>query len=162
MPVKHVDFWEEARSEGVDAVVCTTNNFVRRDGNLVMGRGIAEQFKAKFKYLDWNWGQIVQQTKDKGNDDYHVLIDGPRRYLHNSIYLVGLQTKRFWGDPSPIELVVESCKKLKKICDLMNWDKIVMTKPGCGNGGLKWGEVSRKIKLDERFIVCENLGVLQT
>lgn len=148
-------FWEAASQNDVNAIVCTTNNVVRKNGSLVMGRGSAKDFKEKFKYLDWNWGQIVADHADNGIEDYHLLITGPRRLDHAQIYLVGLQTKRSWVDDSPMELVVKSCEKLKQLADLMSWRKIVMPRPGCGNGNLRWREVKKEIQLDKRFVVIE-------
>jgi len=150
------DFWRIAEQQDVDALVCTTNNMVKMNGSLVMGRGIAEQFNAKFKYLAWNWGQIVDKYKDIDIEDYHLLLDGPRMLGHNKFYVVGLQTKFHWKDDSPIELIEASCKNLKKLVDIMQWQKIIMTRPGCGNGGLQWRTVRSKIRkyLDDRFVVC--------
>lgn len=150
-------FWERASKKDIDALVCTTNNVIKSNGALVMGRGIAAQFKESFPYLDLNWGTIVDGLKEGGHEDYHILIDGPRKWHHNTIYLVGLQTKREWMDPSPIDLIIESCQKLYRLTDIMNWSRVLMTQPGCGNGGLLWKDVKKKLKfLDDRFIVIDN------
>lgn len=149
-------YWERASKKDLDALVCTTNNVVKSNGALVMGRGIAAQFRETFPYLDLNWGAIVEGIQEGGNEDYNILIDGPRKWQHNTIYLVGLQTKRDWAQPSPIELVIESCKKLALLANIMTWSKVLMTKPGCGNGGLTWKEVRKNIKfLDDRFIIID-------
>ena len=149
-------FWERAAQKDIDALVCTTNNVIKSNGALVMGRGIAAQFRESFPYLDLNWGAIVEGLQEGGCEDYNVLIDGPRRWGHNKIYLVGLQTKRDWAEASPVELVVESCIKLVKLADIMNWSRVLMTQPGCGNGGLSWKDVKKKLKfLDDRFIVID-------
>jgi hypothetical protein len=148
-------FWEAAIQNDTNAIVCTTNNVVRKNGSLVMGRGIAKEFKERFKYLEWNWGEIVQNIKDDGEEDYHLLVSGPRRLEHAQVYVVGLQTKRFWGEDSPIDLVVKSCNRLKELASLLNWKKVVMPKPGCGNGNLKWREVKKLINMDNRFVITD-------
>lgn len=147
-------FWERANKKDVDAIVCTTNNVIKNNGALVMGRGIAAQFRETFNNIEFKWGRLIEEYKEGGHEDYGVLIDGPHRFNHNQLYLVGLQTKRNWADPSPIELVEESCKKLYKLADLLCWSSIIMTPPGCGNGGLDFKEVKKKIKfLDDRFTI---------
>lgn len=147
------DFWELYKAPDVDLIVCTTNNIIKNDGSLVMGAGIAAQFKNFFKFVDFTWGKQIAKL-DK---DYLFMLDGPRNVGHNSIYLGALQTKRDWKDPSDIELIVNSCKKMNKICDLLGFKKILMTRPGCGNGGLKWAQVKNKLKfLDDRFIIVSN------
>lgn len=155
--IEETDYWARASKKDIDALVCTTNNIIRHDGSLVMGAGIAKQFKETFPYLDLNWGVIVDGLKDGGHEDYHILIDGPRRWQINSVYLVALQTKRHWQDPSPLDLVVESCHRLKLLADIMNWSVVLMTPPGCGNGKLEWKQVKKAIKfLDDRFIIVDN------
>lgn len=158
MITENCGFWERAKDKSFDALVCTTNNVIKYNGALVMGAGIARQFSEEFKGIDSLWGQIVEGLQEGGHEDYHLIVDGPRKRFHSlPIYLVGLQTKRDWADPSPIELVTESCKKLKDLADILNWSKILMTPPGCGNGGLNWKDVQKSIKfLDDRFLVVDN------
>jgi hypothetical protein len=155
MLIEDIGFWERASKKDVDAIVCTTNNVIKNDGSLVMGAGIALAFNKEFPYLAQRWGKVIEGMAEGGHTDYGVVIDGPRTWGHNQIYLVGLQTKRHWGDPSPIELVVESVKKLKDLADLLCWSRIICPKFGCANGKLEWKDVEKKISkiLDDRFII---------
>lgn len=156
MIIEQISFWERANKKDVDAIVCTTNNVIKSNGSLVMGRGIAAQFKETFKGIDYRWGKLVEGYQEGGHNDYGIILDGPNKYNHNSIYLIGLQTKREWFDPSPIDLVEFSCRKLFDLANLLCWSSIIMTKPGCGNGGLDWKVVEKKIKfLDDRFTIVE-------
>lgn len=156
MIISQKPYWDEAKDPSYDAFVCTTNNIIRLNGTLVMGAGIAKAFKEEFKYIDYTWGKIIQTRKEGGTDDHHVVISGPVNYLHNHVYLIGLQTKRLWSDPSPIELVVESCQKLSDLADTLSLHKVLLPKVGCGLGGLKWADVKKEIGfLDERFVVCD-------
>ena len=45
------DFWQEIEDNSYDAICCTTNKIVKNNGELVMGAGIAKQFKAKYPDL---------------------------------------------------------------------------------------------------------------
>lgn len=156
MILEQISFWERANKKDVDAIVCTTNNVIKSNGDLVMGKGIAAQFKETFPHTPYTWGKLIEGYKEGGHEDYGVLIDGPCRFNHNTLYLVALQTKRDWADPSPIELVEYSCKKLLAIADLLCWSSIIMTKVGCGNGGLEFKDVQKRIKfLDDRFTICD-------
>jgi hypothetical protein len=152
---KTMGFWERANKGDIDAIVCTTNNVIKNDGSLVMGAGIALAFNKEFPYLAQRWGKVIEGMAEGGHTDYGVVIDGPRSFGHNQIYLVGVQTKRHWGDPSPIELVVESVSKLAYLADLLCWTRVICPAFGCSNGQLEWPEVEKKIKkiLDDRFII---------
>lgn len=152
---KTMGFWERANKGDIDAIVCTTNNVIKNDGSLVMGAGIALAFNKEFPYLAQRWGKVIEGMAEGGHTDYGIVIDGPRSFGHNQIYLVGVQTKRHWGDPSPIELVVESVRKLAYLADLLCWTRVICPAFGCSNGQLEWPEVEKKIKkiLDDRFII---------
>lgn len=154
---KNKGFWERSKEPDVDAIVCTTNNVIKTNGALVMGAGIAKAFRDEFPFLDLNWGKCVENAKDACIEDYGVLIDGPRRYYHNSIYLIGVQTKRDWANPSDEELILFSCKKLRDLCNTLNLQRIICPKFGCANGGLKWADISKKVGriLDDRFVVID-------
>lgn len=155
MIIEDIGFWERSAKKDVDAIVCTTNNVIKNDGSLVMGAGIALAFNKEFPYLAQRWGKVVEGMAEGGHTDYGIVLDGPRSYGHNQIYIVGVQTKRHWGDPSPLELVVESVSKLAYLADLLCWSRVICPAFGCANGGLTWSEVSKKIGkiLDDRFII---------
>lgn len=148
-------FWERANQKDAEVLVCTTNNVVKNDGSLVMGKGIAGSFNSEFPFLAQNWGAVVEGMAEGGHTDYNVILDGPRRFNHNTVYLAGVQTKRRWQDPSDMDLVVNSVKKLRDLADLLCWSRVICPKFGCANGGLVWAEVEKKISkiLDDRFII---------
>lgn len=148
-------FWARSNEKDVQAICCTTNNVIKNDGSLVMGNGIALQFNKDFPYLAKNWGIFIEGMAEGGHTDYHIVIDGLRRLNHNAIYLVGVQTKRHWKDPSDIDLIIESCKKLRDLADLLNWQCIICPAFGCGCGSLTFKDVEKKIGkiLDDRFIM---------
>lgn len=144
------DYWVAWKKEWIPAIVCTTNMVVKPDGNLVMGAGIAKAFKEKFPEIDRIWGNRVKRgCKNLMITDYWDYDDKQ--------ILVALPTKYHWKDPSPMELVVKSCQELKIAADFHDWWRVLMTRPGCGNGGLKWEDVKKEISfLDERFKVINN------
>ena len=148
-------FWERANQKDAEVLVCTTNNVVKNDGSLVMGAGIALAFNKEFPMLAQNWGAVVEGMAEGGHTDYGVILDGPRRFNHNTVYLAGVQTKRRWQDPSDIDLVVNSVKKLRDLADLLCWTRVICPAFASLNGGLEWKDVEKKICkiLDDRFII---------
>jgi len=152
---KKMGYWERLNQDDVQVGVCTLNNVIKYDGSLVMGAGIAKSYADKFPLLARNWGMLIQGIAESGHTDYHVVIDGPRFWNKDVLYLVGVQTKRHWKDPSDIELIVESCKKLRDLADLLHWERIICPAFGCGYGGLQFKEIEKKLEkiLDDRFIV---------
>jgi O-acetyl-ADP-ribose deacetylase (regulator of RNase III) len=152
---KEKGFWKRADEKDVQAIVCTTCNIIKSDGSLVMGAGCARAFSETFPMLSKNWGMVVQGIAEGGNSDYHIVLDGPRRWNNDAIYVIGLQTKRHWKDPSDIELIVESCKRLKNLADILHLQSIICPAFGCGFGGLNFKDVEKRISkiLDDRFTV---------
>lgn len=150
-----IGFWERSDQKDVQAICCTTNNVIKNDGSLVMGAGSAKNFSDNFPFLARNWGMLIQGMVEAGHNDYHIIIDGPRQWNKDVLYIVGVQTKRHWKDPSDIDLIVESCKKLRDLADLLSWDRIICPAFGCGFGGLNFKDIEKKISkiLDDRFII---------
>ena len=149
------DFWIEASESKPDAIVCTINTVLRGDGNLVMGAGIAKDFAEQFDWLPDRWG--ARTRKLDGQRTYPFVEQ--REPWNAEPNLVGIHTKYDWKDPSPLKLVDRSIKQLYIIVEAMDWKRVLMTRPGCGNGGLSW---ERQVKplmnniLDERFVVITN------
>ncbi len=133
---------------GMMIPVITTNSIVNR-GRLVMGAGIALAARQRYPDIDAIAGTRIN---DLAISTYNLLwID---RY---GVLL--LQTKRSWQEPSPIDLVEESIRKLRAFADTMVFNDAYeyrLPRPGCGLGGLSWENQVRPIcqkYLDERFIV---------
>lgn len=153
---KQGNYWTLAKEENLDALVCTTNCIVKNNGSLVMGAGIAKQFSKEFVGLADTWGEVVS-SRGKIKVPKSSLIVSRAEYNKRSVYLVGFPTKYNWQDNSDLSLIAKSARQLSEIADAFNWKKVLMTRPGCGNGGLEWNVVKEYIKfLDERFIVCHN------
>lgn len=149
------DFWEEAyhpqNGYYYDAICCTTNKIISNDDDLVMGAGIAKDFRDKFKGLNYFWGLLLKRNRKLGYDG--VMVE--YTYDHPFDYLVAFPTKNNWKDKSDIDLIIKSSKQLKLISCALGFNKILMTQPGCGMGGLKWKDVKPRIEdtLDDRFVV---------
>lgn len=126
-----------------NAICVTTNGQVKKDGRLIMGAGVALQFKENFPGLDYELGQ-------------KVLTYGNRPFLifKKNTAIVSFPTKNDWRKKSDIELIKFSAKNLVKIAQSRFWTRIALPAPGVGKGGLNWSkDVYPALKpiLDDRF-----------
>lgn len=128
MPVfKQGNMWESYDIS--DMFIITGNSFIRNNGSLAMGRGIALETRNRIPKIDKFFGKmIIDKCGHLGI--YHLL-------KYNKIYL--LQTKIHFKDPSSIQLINDSVEKLKKI--IHPQVVINMVFPGVGYGGLDKAEV---------------------
>lgn len=141
------DFWDV----DADARCITTNGALRRNGNAIMGKGIAFQAREKYKARNYNLETVLgKMIRSYGN---HVF------YLGNNLF--SFPTKHHWRENSDIKLIERSSHEiinLLKDLDSSEWKRILLTRPGCGNGGLEWNDVKSVIQniLDDRFIIVDN------
>lgn len=128
---------------GANAPVCfTTNGMIKKNGELVMGKGIALQTKQRYPDVPLRLGQAV---KAWGNQPFYFRD-------HN---IISFPTKHDWRQPSDFDLIRESTINLRILTDYYSFGAVYLTPPGCGNGGLNWNEVEPVISpiLDERFYI---------
>ena len=125
-------------------IVITTNGTVKKNGECVMGRGVALQAKQRFPELPLKLGQAI---KVSGNV--------PRGFL--SLKLLTLPTKHNWWEKSDLVLIEEGCKKLMIDYKVDSLKVVYMVRPGCSNGRLDWKDVKPILEkyLDDRFIIVE-------
>ena len=153
------DFWDHAQD--YDVLVVPTNGVLTKDNKLVMGAGLAKRFRDKFSGIDHCFGtELAMEQAFAGteylklnNVHYYGMLS---RNTNNSSDLSGkeivaLQTKGHWKDESDYGLVFWSVGKLHK---QYTSKKVLMTRPGCGLGGLGWSKVREMISfLGDNFTV---------
>lgn len=130
------DVFELMSTGKYDAFCITTNGFVKKDGACVMGRGIAQTCRDRFKGIDKRLGTRITQY---GNHVYQL-----GQYEDGRI--LSFPVKHFWRDNADIELIKRSCHELNNFVDFKGYDKILLPRPGCGNGKLKWDDVKPVIE----------------
>jgi hypothetical protein len=130
-----------------DAYVITTNFSMRKDGHAVMGRGCALEAKEKWPDVSLLLGALLRTNEHR----VHVL-----RIIRKDRYLISYPVKFFFSERADLDLITVSAEQLRNLAQDLGLKNIVMPRPGCGNGGLRWEEVKLEIGgfLDERFIVC--------
>ena len=154
------DFWQEVGEYVYNAICCTTNTFVKYNGDLTMGAGIALDFRNKFPFLPELWGKIIstRQKAIKSNiivtkyDIHKCVLEVPQ-------YIVAFPTKYHWKNDSDINLIKESTEQLVCVANALCWPDILLPRPGCYMGGLNWETQVKPILeplLDDRFTIITN------
>jgi len=144
---------------GADAICVTTNGVVKSNGELVMGAGIAKQFAERYPGLAKALGDHISTY---GNRVCHIGHRPSINQLKADPTLKGwdifsFPTKHHWRDPSDLKLIAQSARTLVLGLDKFwpEYKKIILPRPGCGLGGLKWADVKAVIEpiLDDRFYI---------
>ncbi len=138
------------------AVVITTNGSLkhqttRRDGTKaeprgVMGRGCAAQAKALYPWSERRLGEMLVRAGNR----CHILCNDP------SLVLVSFPVKHEWNRVADLDLIEQSAKELRLMADTYGWVRVLLPRPGCGNGSRTWEEVKpilEKYLTDDRFVV---------
>lgn len=140
------DFWREHG----DAFVITTNGTIKTSGACVMGRGIALEAKNRFPGIDKTLGREISNHGNRVHALGTWTDAALKRYL-----MYSFPVKHDWFEVADPILIANSASRL--VLETHLCDKIVIVRPGCGNGQLEWGDVKPILKefFDDRFIVIE-------
>lgn len=154
-----------------NAMCITTNCFVKRNGEAVMGRGCARRASQLMPGLPGILGSHYAQGM------HHVLAHGP----WNGIEVVSFPVKpesaichvdrsnvvrhmrrQFkhpqkvpgWACVAQMSIIEQSAMELVELTDDRNWQYVVLPRPGCGCGELLWSDVKPLLDqyLDDRFM----------
>jgi hypothetical protein len=122
-------------------IIITVNNWLNKNDNAVMGKGVALKAKNTFPNLSKMLGQFIQNY-------------GNRTHYWKEFNIFTFPTKDKWWEKSILSLIIKSGEELLNLVNEMRINEIYLPKVGCGNGGLKWEDVKPHLKfLDDRFIV---------
>jgi len=117
-------------------IVIPTNGIVKKNGDAVMGAGLAKEAARRFPSLPQKLGIRLKET---GNHNYHFM----------DIKLMTFPTKNHWKEPSDLNLIISSAAQLQN--DLKVIQKqgrtihYFLPRVGCGCGGLDWKVVRAAI-----------------
>lgn len=110
-----------------DHFVITTNPIVKKDGSVVMGRGIALQAKQRFPKLPYDFGECLSwhPTKTCGYigtyDDTHIWF---------------FMVKHHWAQKADFGVISDSTEQLRILANFADERRFDLNFPGIGNGGL--------------------------
>ena len=153
MSFKIEEHWNER-----DLLVFTSNGVVKRNGALVMGRGIAKLVRDFYPGIDRVFGRRV---KTYGNRPFIVKIEG--KASPSPRFVMSFPTKHHWRDRSSLELIRESRKKAVE--ELKDWRELLSREGirrvlcpvwGTENGGLSFEDVREELRLFKEQV--EELG----
>lgn len=135
------DLWEVP----ADLRVITTNPVVRADGACVMGRGCALEAKARYPGIEYRLGDLL------GEHGNRVMRIG--RY--DGVVVASFPVKRHWREEALPELIFRSANQLVELAEKFGHNRVVLPRPGCGNGRLRWADIQPvlSVVLDDRFTV---------
>lgn len=109
--------------------VITTNGFVKKNGECVMGRGCAKEFANLNPTFPRELGNMITRC---GNHVYPWIAEK----------LITFPVKHNWWEKADPKLIEKSVEQLQKLLfGQFDETEIVMPRPGCGNGQLKWEDV---------------------
>jgi O-acetyl-ADP-ribose deacetylase (regulator of RNase III) len=152
MIIKGVNILSHTIQDAADAVCFTSNGVLTKSGRLVMGAGVALQFRKYYENIDLHAGKCVKQNGNICQVVLKVLRDRNRPDL----YVIAFPTKEHWRDSSKIELIKRSAQQLVSLANNNNWKQVYVPAPGCGLGGLDFDKDVVPVLdnlLDDRFIV---------
>jgi hypothetical protein len=154
-----------------DAICITTNGYFTKNKKAVMERGCAKEAANRYpeivdelgKVLSWE-GNVptVLKTDPSGTKivsfpvkGQSSLFDGSNAVRHMaSKFRIG-QTVPVWALKANTPLIKRSADRLVRLANYNRWSMVIIPRPGCGAGELKWEEVRDAIDpyLDDRFII---------
>lgn len=122
----------------------TTNGSLTHNGLAVMGAGVAKQARDRYPDLPKRLGKIVQgDQKAWGRPQ---LVAFPKEKTGYDRNLIMFPTKYEWTDEfSSLDLIKESALLLKHLANWRIFKTFALTRPGCGNGNLRWEQDVRPI-----------------
>jgi kynurenine formamidase len=134
-----------------NARVITTNGFVKKNGEAVMGAGVAKEAKTKYPVFPKWLGSAI---KEEGNNVHCFGFENIRTGKIEFIYT--FPVKHNWWEDADLELIERSCEQLVEQAVNFEDAVIVIPRPGCGNGKRDWETEVKPIlekHLDDRFHV---------
>lgn len=163
------DLW----TEPADARCITTNGFVKVNGALVMGAGVAGQAQARYPNFPKVAGNAVKTHGNIvmafRNDELrkNAWEEYNRSMTHGKVpsqleWFITFPVKHVWYDDADLALIKRSAEQLMTLIDEPAFrpifKKILLPRPGCGNGRLTWEQVEPVISpiLDDRVVVIRS------
>jgi hypothetical protein len=133
-------------------IVIPTNGFVKKNGECVMGRGLALQAKERFPDLPKRLGHRIGEF-------------GNVVFIFREYRLLTFPVKhKKWWEKADLKLIEKSAKELQEIfkynlCGIPT--PVYLPKVGCGNGKRNWTDVKPILEkyLDDRFIVVGTMKI---
>lgn len=138
------NIWDHRNRDNV--IICiTTNGFVKKNGECVMGKGCALEATKIYPMIKNDLGSLILHN---GN-----IV----QFIYKNI--IAFPVKHNWFETADINLIIKSALSLKEIADRDKETYFLLPHPGCGNGNLEWDFVKTKIQdiLPDNVLAITNL-----
>lgn len=145
------NIWTYQERDPESWVGITTNGFVKRTGECVMGRGVALEAAKRYPHLP-------KQLGDRITNDIEVYRDRrPRVNTFPLEQIFAVPVKYHFALNADIDLIVASITDLVLFVKTLRIERVYLVRPGCGNGQLTWDSVKPCIQqlLDDSFTIVE-------
>jgi hypothetical protein len=139
MKVHFGNMWSVFTS--VDLFCITTNSITRKDGELVMGRGIAQQARDRYPGLGLALGNAISDAGMHG--EVYGLLVSPSWPIKK---LAAFQVKVNWQASADLNIIRESARALYKFAKANPDKTIALNFPGIGYGKLDYNDVLEIVK----------------
>jgi hypothetical protein len=170
------DLWRLADEVKPDAVCITTNGFIKKNGEAVLGRGCALEAVQRWPTLLKLYGNTLRLrglcvTALLLRDYPYHLVAFPVKpssvvVQHGATNLVKHQRYRFmnelkapgWAAMADPILIKQSALQLVAMIEQSGWEHVLLPRPGCGNGGLRYDEIKPMLAciFDDRVSIVSN------
>ena len=120
----------------------------------VMGKGIALQFKEKFR----NNFKIYEKVSKTGDLKIGKMLVVRENTMEGEKLIINFPTKTEWYKKSQYGYIEEGLKDLVKVIADYQIKSIAIPPLGCGNGGLQWDKV--KAMLVEQLKGLQNVEII--
>lgn len=139
------DIFDAFDTGNYDGLCILTNGIFKKDGCAVMGAGQAKTALEKFNGID---ARLGKKLKASGNQVYKL-----GKTDNGTIF--SYPTKNHFDSDADMKLIIESAKQLVVFVNENNLENVLLPRPGCGLGNLRWVDVKKELShiLDDRFIV---------
>lgn len=160
-----------------DVICITTNGTTTKNGYGIMGRGCALEAKNRFPNIE---GRLGRHLINSGNipgiiNDQPLIVSFPVKPAfgeYDPLLLVASQVPKWrrgdivpgWAMKAMVPLIIKSAKKLVDLAEEHKWKKVVLPRPGCGNGELDWKDVCPQLSsilTSDKFIIVTKPSRLQ-
>lgn len=126
-------------------IVIPTNGVVKKNGEAVMGRGLALDAARRWDWLPEMIGRFILSHGNRVYRFTNELID-------DKLHIFTFPTKEDWRDPASLDLIQRSAVDLKLLIEESNERnekeirEVYLPRVGCGAGGLHWRDVRMTLK----------------
>jgi len=129
-------------TDKADVLIFTGNSFIKRNGELVMGRGMALEVKKRYPFVPKLIGELIRSYPNPRKYGLAILEN-----LKLPFKIGSFQVKYHFRDPANMELIRYSTSLLREYAEKNQHLTVFLNFPGIGYGRLKRleGEIKRII-----------------